>query len=89
MKNKRVKIGVIITLIGIFFVLSSYLFIQELDFYLDEEGKSPAYGLIDFNWLVIGIGIFFFIIGIGYTVFSLMSDREINKTSKNQEQINN
>ena len=89
MKNRRVKIGVIIALIGAFFMLSSYLFIQELNFYLDEEGKSPNYGLVDFNWFVIGLGMFFFIIGTGYTIFSFILDQGVNKTSKNQEHIHN
>ena len=89
MKKRKIRIGVMIVLIGIFFAVSSYMFNQELDFYLDDEGKSPNYGLIDFNWYVIGVGIFIFFIGIGYTIFNLISDREINKPSNNQEHIHN
>ena len=89
MNHKRVKIGVIIALIGIFFAVTSYMYNQQLDYHLDEERNSYAYGLIDLNWYVIGIGIFIFIIGISYTVFSLISVGEINKPSKNQENIHN
>ena len=82
MKSRRVKIGVVITLIGIFFAVIAYISIQEIENeYIFAEEKSSADGYI------MGVGILTFIIGIGYTVFGLIPDKEINKSSKTHEHI--
>lgn len=92
MKSRRVKIGVVITLIGIFFAVIAYISIQEIENeYIFAEEKSSADGYIMgvgiLNRYIMGVGILTFIIGIGYTVFGLIPDKEINKSSKTHEHI--
>ena len=84
MINQRVKIGIILTLIGIFFALTSYISIQELenDYILNKEKSTTDRYLMGaeiLNNYIMGVGILIFIVGFGFTVFGLIYDKEVNK----------
>jgi hypothetical protein len=94
MKIRKLKIGVIITLIGIFFTISSYISIQELenDYIFDKEKSTTDQYIIGaeiLNNYIMGVGILIFIAGVGFTVFGLIADKKIYDSPKNHQHSKN
>ena len=80
MNNRKVQIGAIIALIGIFFAVTSYLSIQEMEENIFVESNSYTSGIALLNRYVMGIGILMSIFGTGYLGFGLILDKEIDKS---------
>ena len=80
MNNRKVQIGAIIALIGIFFAVTSYLSIQEMEGNIFVESNSYTSGISLLNRYVMGIGILMSIFGTGYSVIGLYVDKKIDKS---------
>ncbi len=80
MNNRKVQIGVIIVLIGIFFAVTSYLSIQEMEDNIFVESNIYTSGIALLNRYVMGIGILLSIFGTSYLVYTLIIHKQIDKS---------
>ena len=76
MNKKRIQLGVIITLVGIFFAVTSYLIIQDLENNIYSERNEYTKGIGILNSYTLVIGLLTSIIGIFYTFYGFIPHKE-------------